>query len=113
MKIIEAIGNLIENGIKFNDKEKRVVTVTGRCLNDKFVVIEVLDNGNGIPSEEQKNIFLKFYQIDQYLTGQIEGVGLGLSLVRQLIELHGGKIWVESKVGEGSKFSITLPISQQ
>ena len=112
MKITEALESLVDNGTKFNDKPKKQIKITGKKLDDKFVLLEVSDNGNGIPSEELSKIFLKFYQIDEYLTGQIEGIGLGLALVKQLIELHGGKIWAESQLERGSKFSLTLPISQ-
>lgn len=110
MKTTEVLENLIENAIKFNDKAEKSVRITCRLFDERFVIIEVIDNGPGIPSEEQSKIFKKFYQIDEYITGQVQGVGLGLALVRQIVELHGGKVWVESKMGEGSKFSITLPI---
>jgi signal transduction histidine kinase len=109
MKIVEVFENLVENAIKFNDKEKKTVRITGRCLDERFIVLDVIDNGSGIPSEEQSRIFQKFHQIDEYFTGQIEGVGLGLALSKQIVELHGGKIEVKSTLGEGSTFSFTLP----
>lgn len=109
MKIQEVIENLVENAIKFNNKKEKSIKITARRADDNFVQVEVTDNGPGIPSEEHEKIFLKFYQIEEYFTGQIEGAGLGLYLVKQIVESHGGKIWVESKLGEGSKFSFTLP----
>lgn len=110
MKAGEVLENLVENAIKFNDKPKKTVRISGRVQDEKFAVIEVADNGAGIPPEEQRNIFQKFYQIDEHFTGQIEGAGLGLALVKQIVELHGGKVWVESTLGEGSIFRFTLPL---
>jgi signal transduction histidine kinase len=66
-------------------------------------------NGRGIPAEEFEKIFQKFYQIEESFTGQVEGAGLGLALVKRLVEAHGGSIHIESKIGEGSIFSVTIP----
>lgn len=109
MKIQEVIENLIENAIKFNNKKEKTIQISARVLDADFVQVEVADNGLGIPSEEREKIFQKFYQIEEYFTGQIEGAGLGLYLVKHIIEAHGGKIWVESEIGEGSRFCFTLP----
>ena len=68
-----------------------------------------MDNGIGIPSEEQNRIFERFYQIEDHLTRHHGGMGLGLSIAKQLIDMHGGKIWVESVEGRGSKFIFLLP----
>ena len=108
-KIQDVIENLVENGIKFNDKKEKQVRISGRILDDKFIQIEIADNGPGIPSEEHEKIFQKFYQVEEYFTGKVEGIGLGLPLAKRLVEAHGGKIWVESKLGEGSTFYFTLP----
>jgi len=72
------------------------------------VLIE--DNGVGIPSEEIPKLFRKFYQIEEYFTGQVEGAGLGLAFVKRIIEAHNGKVWVESEPDKGSRFYFTLPI---
>lgn len=109
MKIQEVVENLIENAIKFNNKKDKAISISARETGNGFVQIDVADNGPGIPSEEHDNVFLRFYQIEEYFTGQVEGVGLGLSLVKQIVESHGGRIWVESKLGEGSRFCFTLP----
>ncbi len=72
-------------------------------------VISVKDNGIGIPSDKQHIIFERFAQVDDTLTKRSEGCGLGLSLVKSLVELHGGRVWVESRPGLGSKLSFELP----
>ncbi len=111
LKVQNVIENLVENAIKFNDKKKKKVRITGHSVDAKFIQMEIADNGPGVPSEEQEKIFQKFYQIEEYFTGKVEGIGLGLPLARRLVEAHGGKIWVESKLGEGSTFYFTLPKS--
>lgn len=109
LKIQDVIENLVENAIKFNDKKRKKVRISGCAVDDKFIQMEISDNGPGIPSEEQEKIFQKFYQVEEYFTGKVEGTGLGLALAKRLVETHGGRIWVESKLGEGSTFYFTLP----
>ena len=109
-KVREVIQNLVENAIKFNDKKEKKVEISARPLKgEKFICVEIRDNGPGIPSEEREKIFSKFYQIEETFTGQVEGAGLGLAVVKQVVEAHGGKVGVESRLGRGSKFSFTLP----
>jgi len=109
-KVQEVIENLIENAVKFNDKRKKRVEISARPLKgEKFIRVEIKDNGSGIPSEEMDKIFSKFYQIEEFFTGQVEGAGLGLAVVKQVVEAHGGKVGVESRQGRGSKFFFTLP----
>lgn len=110
IRMEEAFSNLIENAIKFISKEDKKILIKGYQIDDNFIQLEIKDNGPGIHSEEQEKIFQKFYQIEEYFTGLIDGAGLGLSLVRQIVESHGGKIWVKSKLGEGSTFYVTLPV---
>ncbi|GBE04629.1 sensor histidine kinase YycG [bacterium BMS3Abin10] len=102
------IENLIENAIKFNDKEIARINVQVGKMPGK-IQISVSDNGRGIPPEEREKIFEKFYQIEKYFTGSVEGVGLGLALVKRLINTHGGEIRLESEIGKGSRFTFTLP----
>ena len=72
--------------------------------------IAVDDTGPGIPPEEHERIFLEFQQVQtSRLTGKPEGTGLGLALAKRFVEMHGGKLWVESEVGKGSRFFFTLP----
>lgn len=103
---------LFDNAIKFNNQVKKEIRVSPvTTAGNKFLQICVADNGKGLPPEEREKIFQKFYQIEEYFTGQVIGAGLGLALVKRLIEAQGGNIWVESKSGEGSKFFFTLPLS--
>jgi two-component system sensor histidine kinase VicK len=76
-----------------------------------FMKISVSDNGIGIPPEEQEKIFQRFYQVEKHLTRRHGGLGLGLSIARDMIEMHGGRIWVESVEGKGSRFSFILPLN--
>jgi signal transduction histidine kinase len=105
----QIIGNLIENAIKFNDKDTAKIFIIAKKIHGR-VEISVTDNGPGIPNEEYERIFEKFYQVENYFTGQVEGVGLGLAIVKKLIEREGGEIRVESKLGQGATFIFTLPV---
>jgi two-component system sensor histidine kinase VicK len=73
--------------------------------------ISVMDTGIGIPSRDYERIFNRFYQVEPSLTRRYEGIGLGLSIAKSMVELHKGRIWVESIEGKGSRFTIVLPVS--
>jgi signal transduction histidine kinase len=103
------INNLLENAIKFNDKDIIKIDILAETSGDK-VKISVLDNGPSIPPEEKERIFEKFYQIEKNFTGQVEGLGLGLALVKRLVSAYGGQIQLESNPGKGNKFIFTLPV---
>jgi len=105
----EALRNLIENAVKFNPKTPRRVILSGAVYPEKLE-LSIADNGPGIPSEEQTKIFQKFYQIESHFTGQVQGMGLGLALVKRVVEEHGGTVQVRSVLGQGSTFIIQLPI---
>ncbi|NLH08517.1 MAG: hybrid sensor histidine kinase/response regulator [Chloroflexi bacterium] len=105
--IENALVRLIDNAIKFSRRATGCVWVRAYRLGDE-VRIEVEDNGIGIAPDKQQVIFERFYQLDRDVMEQ-QGVGLGLSLARQLVRLHGGDITVSSRVGEGSIFTISLP----
>lgn len=107
LKIKIAINNLIDNAIKFT--EKGSVSV-GASLKDNEVVLSVTDTGPGIPKEEQEKIFEKFHQIRKKTYVYVPGVGLGLYIVKLIIDAHKGKVWVESEEGKGSIFSFSLPM---
>ena len=99
--------NLISNAIKFSDEGDEIfVQVKDK---NEFVEILVKDNGIGIESEYLDMIFDRFKQIDKSLSRNTEGTGVGLSLVKSIVELHGGSIYVESEFGKGSKFTVILP----
>lgn len=106
-KIERIILNLLSNAIKFTDPGGNItVEVSDKKDN---VVISVKDTGIGIPKEKINTIFQRFSQVEQSLTRNREGSGIGLSLVKSLVEMHGGNINVKSQVGKGSEFIITLP----
>lgn len=104
-----AIRNLLENAIKFNTKPRRHVGLKGRLVGD-YVELDITDDGAGIPPEEKSKIFQRFYQIESSFTGQVHGMGLGLALVKRILDAHGGELRVESTLGSGSTFTISLPI---
>lgn len=107
-KIERIILNLISNAIKFSNIGGNIYV----CVEDKedYVEISVKDTGIGMDKKYISNIFERFQQIDKSLSRNAEGSGIGLSLVKSIVELHHGKIGVESKLGEGSTFTIELPV---
>ena len=105
-RMAEVVTNLINNAIKFTEKGGVTVDLSG---DEKTVQIVVRDSGLGIPEEDIRHLFEKFYRVDSSATRTIGGTGLGLFISRQIIELYNGRIWVESKPGEGSSFFIRLP----
>ncbi len=102
--------NLLSNALKFTTEGGRVEVKA--VLLDGSVEISVSDTGIGIAPEDQEAIFEEFRQVGTPYTQKREGTGLGLTLTKKFVEIHGGKIWVESEVGKGSRFIFTLPIRQ-
>src|SRR5262249_14230893 len=86
------------------------VCVAAREANGHFRV-SVIDTGPGIPEQEQKRIFEQFHQVDSSNTKAKGGTGLGLAIAKQIVEMHGGRIWYESKLGKGATFHMELPTS--
>ena len=107
-RILQVLGNLFANAIKFT-KEDGSITFLLRAYDDDQVVVSVKDNGAGIAKEDLQKLFQKFSQVGDD-TSQRRGTGLGLALCKELVEMHGGKIWVESEPGRGSVFQFTLPV---
>jgi PAS domain S-box-containing protein len=107
--------NLVGNAIKFTEKGEVVVEVASQEETEDEVVLHfaVRDTGTGIPLERQQSIFEAFIQADSSTTRQYGGTGLGLSISSRLVKLMGGKIWVESKVGQGSTFHFTVRLPMQ
>lgn len=108
--IIEVLINLITNAIKYSPENRRV-EVAARREGDA-VLVSVRDFGIGIPGAEHGRIFEKFYRVDHPVTAAVGGSGLGLSLVRYIVSAHGGRITVESAPGQGSTFTVRLPLSR-
>jgi signal transduction histidine kinase len=108
-KITLVINNLLTNAIKFTDARGRIMLTAERKNGD--VQVHVADTGVGIPAREVEHIFDRFYQVEPHLTRAHGGLGLGLAIAKGMVELHGGKIWVESVEGLGSRFSFSVPVS--
>ena len=106
-RIYQVLTNLVGNAIKFTEAGEVEVEVT--ASNDTFVV-SVSDTGPGLSGADQQKIFDEFHQVDGSSTRKKGGTGLGLSIAKRIVEMHGGRIWVESTLGEGSTFSFTLPV---
>jgi PAS domain S-box-containing protein len=109
-KIKQVLYNLLGNAIKFTDN-KGNITIHAAVENRKMQ-ISVIDTGIGISHDDQKKLFKPFSQIDSSTSRKYAGTGLGLALVKDIVELHGGRIWVESEVGEGSNFTFEIPIDK-
>jgi two-component system sensor histidine kinase ChiS len=109
-RIEQVLTNLISNALKFTPPAG-TVTITA-TTQEQAVVFTVADTGCGIPSESQAHIFDKFIQLHPNRDDRTKGTGLGLAIVQHLVELHGGTVGVESEVGQGSRFSFSLPVFQ-
>ena len=107
-KIKQILLNLLSNAVKFTPEGGRINLSAKQS--DSAVEISVSDTGIGISREDQGTIFEEFRQVGGDYAHKKEGTGLGLTLAKKFVELHGGKIWVESEVGKGSTFIFTLPM---
>jgi signal transduction histidine kinase len=106
-RLTQVLLNLVGNAIKFTDAGE--VSMVAGVRNGHFAV-SVTDTGPGIPLDQQDRIFEQFHQVDSSLTKAKGGTGLGLAIAKQIVEMHGGRIWVESMPGKGSNFQMELPI---
>jgi signal transduction histidine kinase len=107
-KVKQILVNLLTNAVKFTPEGGQIKVAAS--LGDSAAIISVTDTGIGIAKEDQEAIFEEFRQVGTNYAQKREGTGLGLTLTRKFVEMHGGKLWVESEVGKGSKFTFTLPI---
>jgi PAS domain S-box-containing protein len=106
-RIIQALINLLSNAIKFSPRGKTIRLTATRQADQ--ILFQVKDQGRGIPQEKRENIFERFQQVDASDRREKGGTGLGLPITRSIVQQHGGRIWVESTLGQGSTFSFTLP----
>jgi two-component system, sensor histidine kinase len=111
LRVRQIVANLLSNAIKFTDYGKVLVKLELSPSRDNRVTatLQVTDTGPGIPSDKLATIFEKFTQADGSITRKYGGTGLGLAITRRLVEIHGGEVHVDSKVGKGSTFRVTLP----
>jgi signal transduction histidine kinase len=107
-RLAQVVINLVGNAIKFTDAGEVVIKATAT---DGSFHLSVCDTGPGISAADQAKLFQEFQQADNAITRKKGGTGLGLAISKRIIEMHGGKIWVESRLGRGSTFAFTLPVS--
>ena len=106
LRIHEVITNLFDNAVKYTETGRITIGLSG---DQNVVQCYVRDTGHGIPADDAKHLFQKFYRVDNSVTRTVGGTGLGLFICRKIVEMYGGRIWVESTLGEGSTFYINLP----
>jgi signal transduction histidine kinase len=109
-KVKQVLLNLLSNALKFTPEGGRIDVRA--AMHDDRAEISVIDTGVGIAPEDQEAVFEQFRQVGT-ADKKVEGTGLGLALSRKFIELHGGRIWVESQIGHGSTFTFTLPVRRE
>jgi PAS domain S-box-containing protein len=110
-RLIQVVSNLVNNAVKYSP-DGGVVTMSTRSEGG-FALVSVSDTGVGIPPDEISHVFERFRRVRSGAAQSIPGTGLGLTIVKQIVEMHGGKIWVESAVGHGSAFHFTLPLAAE
>jgi two-component system phosphate regulon sensor histidine kinase PhoR len=109
--VSEAVINLIDNAVKYSNEKKEIHIKTGK--EEESVFIEVTDKGIGISQEDQKKIFNKFFRVSTGLVHNTKGTGLGLTLVKYIMDAHNAEIKLDSKPGSGSKFRLLFPIKNK
>jgi two-component system phosphate regulon sensor histidine kinase PhoR len=117
-RLREILQNLLDNATQYTPRGGRIwvearVTTVAEAGKGAFsgVVVTVGDTGIGIPQSDQQRIFERFYRVDAARSREAGGTGLGLAITKHLVELHGGRIWVESEVGRGSQFHFSVPVA--
>ena len=110
-RLIQVVSNLVNNAVKYSP-EGGTVTLTSR-VEGRYALVSVTDTGLGIPPEEISHVFERFRRVRSGAAQSIPGTGLGLTIVKQIVEMHGGKIWVESAVSHGSSFHFTIPLAPE
>jgi signal transduction histidine kinase len=107
VRMEQVFTNLLGNALKFTPRGGRISVVVDDLGSD--ILVKVEDSGVGIPQEHLDRIFDRFYRVPLPAGLEVEGTGLGLSICRAVVDEHGGRIWVESQVGRGSAFFVTIP----
>jgi two-component system phosphate regulon sensor histidine kinase PhoR len=107
----DVLQNLVDNAIQYTPPCGRIRVSARVNSNSNEMVIEVMDTGIGIPLIDQERIFERFYRVDAARSREAGGTGLGLSIAKHIVDAHGGRLWVESTVGEGSRFSFSIPLA--
>ena len=120
LRLRQVVNNLLSNACKYTrsggqiELRVRVLPADVFSRDDRgYLVVSISDTGIGIPPEEQAKVFERFYRVDTPLSIEAGGPGVGLSIAKELVERHGGRIWVDSKVGEGSTFTFIVPLAER
>ena len=111
VRLGQAVANLLNNAIKYTPASGQVSLFVDQDAKGKAILIQVADTGPGIPPEAQKKLFDKFFRVGSVQTMEQEGAGLGLTIVRSVVEAHNGQVWVESEWSQGATFIISLPLN--
>ena len=110
-RLVQVVSNLVNNAVKYSP-EGGTVTLSSRAEGG-YALITVADTGLGIPPDEIGHVFERFRRVRSGAAQSIAGTGLGLTIVKQIVEMHGGKIWIESALGHGSAFHFTIPLAPE
>jgi signal transduction histidine kinase len=120
LRLRQVVNNILSNACKYTQPGGRVEMRIRVLPPDVFsrddrgyIVVAISDTGIGIPLEEQPKIFDRFYRVDNPLSIEAGGPGVGLTIAKELVERHGGRIWVDSKEGEGSTFTFIIPLAER
>jgi signal transduction histidine kinase len=108
-RIRQVLSNLLSNAVKYSPQGGRVHVEARR--EGAYMLVWVSDQGIGMTPDNMRRLFTKFYRVDNAETRRIGGSGLGLALIKEIIEAHKGRVWVESELGQGSTFFFTLPVA--
>jgi two-component system phosphate regulon sensor histidine kinase PhoR len=109
-RLREVLQNLLDNAVQYTPAGGRIHV--SMALRDRQAVFTVADTGIGIPQAEQERVFERFYRVDAARSREAGGTGLGLSIAKHIVEAHGGRLWVESAVGQGSRFHFSIPLAE-
>jgi signal transduction histidine kinase len=110
VKLNIALSNLVKNALQFTEAGGHVTVKLQEASG--YFKVSVIDDGIGIPARDLPRVFERFFQVETHLTRRYGGMGLGLSVAKAMVELHGGRIWAESEEGKGSVFTFLLPTEQ-
>ena len=110
-RITQVLHNLLGNAIKFTPRRGQITIEAKARDGSEELEVSVADTGTGIPQEALSKLFQKFQQVGERAATDIGGTGLGLAIAKEIVELHGGRIWAESERGQGAKFTFTLPVA--
>jgi len=111
VRAAQIVGNLVSNASKYSPPESEVMLRLAPAQDEGFLQVSVIDHGAGISAQDQERLFGRFFRAASASVSSVRGAGLALYITRSLVELHGGRIWLDSAPGEGSSFHVTFPIA--